>query len=70
MCPLSPVAVESGVGGEASACEPAGKTQTDILLNDLHTKHLQHDCDVLAKEIGEGKIALILVTQLVTGGRR
>ena len=62
---VSPVAVERSVIGEASACESAGKTLTGILSNDLYTKHLQHDCDVITKEIGEGKIALIVVAQLV-----
>jgi hypothetical protein len=57
--------VERRVIGQASACESAGKTLTGILSNDLRTKYLQHDRDVLTKEIGEGKIALVLVTQLV-----
>jgi hypothetical protein len=61
----SPVAVEKSVGWEASACESAGKPLTGIFSNDLHTKHLQHDCDVLTKKTGEGNIPLILVIQLV-----
>ncbi|XP_066357599.1 uncharacterized protein [Miscanthus floridulus] len=50
---VSPVAVEKSVGSEASACESAGKPLTGIFSNDLHTKHLQHDSDVLTKETGE-----------------
>ncbi|XP_066356443.1 uncharacterized protein [Miscanthus floridulus] len=50
---VSPVAVEKSVGSEASACESAGKPLTGIFCNDLHTKHLQHDSDVLTKETGE-----------------
>ena len=63
---VSPVAFEKSVDSEASACESAGKPLTGIFSNDLHTKHLQHDSDVLTKETGEGNIALILVPQLVT----
>jgi hypothetical protein len=63
---VSPIAVEKCVCREASACESARKPLTVIFSNNLHTKHLQHDCDVLIKETGEGNIALILVPQLVT----
>uniref|UniRef100_A0A804N6Q3 SAP domain-containing protein n=1 Tax=Zea mays TaxID=4577 RepID=A0A804N6Q3_MAIZE len=54
---VSPIAVEKSVSREASACESAGKPLTVIFSNDLHTKHLQHDCDVLIKETGEDVLA-------------
>ncbi|XP_008673378.1 uncharacterized protein [Zea mays] len=54
---VSPIAVEKCVCREASACESARKPLTVIFSNNLHTKHLQHDCDVLIKETGEEVLA-------------
>ncbi|XP_008673377.1 uncharacterized protein [Zea mays] len=54
---VSPIAVEKCVCREASACESARKPLTVIFSNNLHTKHLQHDCDVLIKETGEDVLA-------------
>ncbi|XP_025806017.1 uncharacterized protein LOC112884714 isoform X3 [Panicum hallii] len=59
---VSPIAVERRVIGQASACESAGKTLTGILSNDLRTKYLQHDRDVLTKEIGEASGSSIQIS--------
>ncbi|CAD6268296.1 unnamed protein product [Miscanthus lutarioriparius] len=60
---VSPVAVEKSVSSEASACESAGKPLTGIFSNDLHTKHLQHDSDVLTKETGEASGAALPISE-------
>lgn len=62
---MSPVAVEKSIGWEASACESAQNPLTGNFSND-HTKHLQHDGDVLTKETAEGNNALIRVPRLAT----
>ncbi|XP_062203939.1 uncharacterized protein LOC133906156 isoform X2 [Phragmites australis] len=51
---VSPVAVEKRVSREASASESAGIALVGILSTGLQTKNLQHVCDVLTKETGEG----------------
>ncbi|XP_062203004.1 uncharacterized protein LOC133905272 isoform X3 [Phragmites australis] len=51
--PVSSVADEKRVSGEANASESAGKTLAGTMSTGLHTKGLQHDCDVLTKETGK-----------------
>jgi len=66
-----PVSGQGRVAWEANTSESGEKNLADARSTGLHTKSLQHDTGIVAKESesGEGTAAFILYPHLVRFGR-